>query len=51
MYGGGPLLVREDPMDIYSKDLNADYLSGVNPKTRPGAVGLKLAKTASTNIF
>jgi len=51
MYGGGPMLVREDPMNIYSKDLQGEYQACLNPKGRQGAVNLKAYKVAQTNIF
>jgi len=51
MYGGGPILVREDPMDIYSREIHTEYNGGFSTKNRPGAVNLKNIKPSSSNIF
>lgn len=49
MYGGGPIIVREDD-DIYSSDISGDLmLTSKRPKT--GAAVKKGASASGNNIF
>ena len=34
MYGGGPQLVRDDPIDIYSRDMGSEFTLHLNNKKR-----------------
>jgi hypothetical protein len=52
LYGGGPIVVREDPMNIYSRDLQREHYACFNNRSRPaGAVDHKISKLSQTNIF
>jgi hypothetical protein len=48
MYGGGPLIVREDD-DIYSRDISSDLLIS-SKRARTGAA-VKKGGASTSNIF